>query len=50
MDSDNTKQLALRIDTTLHQEFKKLCVDENKSMKDYIVELIQKELEQKKVG
>lgn len=41
------KQLAFRIETDLHQQFKKLCVDENKTMQQYIIELIKQELKAK---
>ena len=43
-----TRQFSIRMDAKLHAEFKKLCVDENKTMTEYVVELIRKEVEEKR--
>ena len=40
-------QISFRIDADLHKRFKKLCIDNDINMKDYITKLITKELEEK---
>ena len=45
---DNIKNIAFLISDELHMEIKIQATKEGKTIKDYIVELIKKDLEQKK--
>ena len=39
------KQLIVKIDDELHKQLKYLAIDNDKSIKDYVTELIRKDLE-----
>lgn len=45
---DNIKNIAFQISDELHMEIKIQATKEGKTIKDYIVELVKKDLEQKK--
>lgn len=42
------KNIAFLVDDELHKQIKVLCAMEGKSIKEYIIELIEKDLEEKK--
>jgi predicted HicB family RNase H-like nuclease len=45
---EKIKQLIIRLDDDLHKELKHLSIDINKSINEYVVELIKKDLEKRK--
>ena len=42
------KQVTIRLDDELHKEIKYLMIDIDKSINEYILELIKKDLEERK--
>lgn len=42
------KQISLRLDDELHKEVKHLLVEIDKSFNDYVLQLIRKDLEERK--
>ena len=44
MNNDNTRVLACRIDEKLHRDMKRYLVETNKTLKDYIIGLIESDL------
>ena len=50
MKNENEKMLSFRIDAKTFLEYKRLCVEEDKSIKEYTTDLILKELDRKRKG
>lgn len=49
MAQGNIKNMVVRIDRETHQQFKKLCIDENTTIQEYVTKLLREELEKKGV-
>ena len=45
--SKDEKLISFRVDADLHQQIKRLCVDEQITIKDYITELIKADLKKR---
>lgn len=45
--SKDEKLISFRVDADLHQQIKRLCVDDQKTIKDYITELVKADLEKR---
>lgn len=45
--SKDEKLLSFRVDADLHQQIKRLCVDEQKTIKEYITELVEDDLKKR---
>ena len=45
----NVKQISIRLDDALHKEVRHLLIEIEKSFNEYVLELIRKDLEQRKI-
>lgn len=48
MSQGDITTMVVRIEKELHQEFKKLCIDENTTIQEYVSRLLKEEIEKKK--
>lgn len=48
MQKNEITTMVVRIEKKLHQQFKKLCIDENTTIQEYVARLLKEEIEKKK--